>query len=156
MIRWVITKHKYNDYLYMFDLRDFCVKQMRDMETNIAYLTTTLTPSKCFFKDVKKKIKEKGIKFKDRWERHFTTENGSRFVYGSYRGHTILRGSTKNIVILNDFNCCPEKIQLEMANCYIPMWASCLCTTVIVTIDESKPTGKIIDDLIKNYGCSHT
>jgi len=74
MIRWVITKHKYNDYMYMFDLRDFCVKQMRDMETNIAYLTTTLTPSKAFFKDVKKKVKEKGIKFKDRWVRYFTTE----------------------------------------------------------------------------------
>jgi len=29
MIRWVITKHKYNDYLYMFDLRDFCVKQIQ-------------------------------------------------------------------------------------------------------------------------------
>jgi len=156
MIRWVITKHKYNDYMYMFDLRDFCVKQMRDMETNIAYLTTTLTPSKAFFKDVKKKVKEKGIKFKDRWVRYFTTENGSHFVYGSYRGHSILRGRTNNIVILNDFNCCPEQIQVEMAKCYIPMWASVLCTTVIVTIDESKPNGKIIDDLIKQYGCSHT
>lgn len=156
MIRWVITKHKYNDYMYMFDLRDFCVKQMRDMETNIAYLTTTLTPSKAFFKDVKKKVKEKGIKFKDRWVRYFTTENGSHFVYGSYRGHSILRGRTNNIVILNDFNCCPEQIQVEMAKCYIPMWASVLCTTVIVTVDESKPTGTLIDDLIKQYGCSHT
>jgi len=156
MIRWVITKHKYNDYMYMFDLRDFCVKQMRDMETNIAYLTTTLTPSKAFFKDVKKKVKEKGIKFKDRWVRYFTTENGSHFVYGSYRGHSILRGRTNNIVILNDFNCCPEQIQVEMAKCYIPMWASVLCTTVIITVDESKPNGKIIDDLIKQYGCSHT
>jgi len=156
MIRWVITKHKYNDYMYMFDLRDFCVKQMRDMETNIAYLTTTLTPSKAFFKDVKKKVKEKGIKFKDRWVRYFTTENGSHFVYGSYRGHSILRGRTNNIVILNDFNCCPEQIQVEMAKCYIPMWASVLCTTVIVTVDESKPTGTLIDDLIKQNGCSHT
>jgi hypothetical protein len=140
----------------MFDLRDFCVKQMRDMETNIAYLTTTLTPSKAFFKDVKKKVKEKGIKFKDRWVRYFTTENGSHFVYGSYRGHSILRSRTNNIVILNDFNCCPEQIQVEMAKCYIPMWASVLCTTVIVTVDESKPTGTLIDDLIKQNGCSHT
>jgi hypothetical protein len=126
------------------------------METNIAYLTTTLTPSKAFFKDVKKKVKEKGIKFKDRWVRYFTTENGSHFVYGSYRGHSILRGRTNNIVILNDFNCCPEQIQVEMAKCYIPMWASVLCTTVIVTVDESKPTGTLIDDLIKQNGCSHT
>lgn len=156
MIRWVITKHKYNDYLYMFDLRDFCVKQMRDMETNIAYITTTLTPSKAFFKDVKNKVKEKGINFKDRWNCYFTTENGSHFVYGSYRCHSILRNRTNNIVILNDFNCCPERLQEEIANCYFPMWASVLCTTVIVTVDESKPNGKIIDDLIKNYGCSHT
>ena len=156
MIHWVITKHKYNDYMYMFDLRDFCVNQMRDTETNIAYLTTTLAPSKAFFKDVKNKIKEKGIKFKDRYGSHFITENGSSFVYGSFRGHSVLRGSTKNIIILNDFNCCPGRIQVEMANCYIPMWTSCLCTTVIITIDESKPNGTIIDDLIKNYGCSHT
>jgi hypothetical protein len=140
----------------MFDLRDFCVKQMRDMETNIAYIDETLTPSKAFFKDVKKKVKEKGIKFKDRWVRYFTTENGSHFVYGSYRGHSILRGRTNNIVVLNNFNCCPERTQLEIANCYFPMWASCLCTTVIITVDESKPNGKIIDDLIKQYGCSHT
>ena len=59
MTRWVITKHKHNDYLYLFDLRDFCVNQMRDMEINIAYLTTTLSPSKYFFKDVKKKWKKK-------------------------------------------------------------------------------------------------
>jgi hypothetical protein len=140
----------------MFDLRDFCVKQMRDMETNITYLDETLTPSRAFFKDVKKKVKEKGIKFKDRWVRYFTTENGSHFVYGSYRGHSILRSRTNNIVILNDFNCCPEQIQVEMAKCYFPMWASCLCTTVIITVDESKPNGKIIDDLIKQNGCSHT
>lgn len=156
MIRWVITKHKYNDYKYLFDIRDFCVKQMRYIETNIAYLDKTLKPSKAFFKDTKTAIKNEGINFKDRYGCHFITENGSRFVYGSFRGHSILRGSTKNIVILNDFNCCPERIQVEMANCYIPMWASVLCTTVIVTIDESKPTGIIIDDLIKNYGCSHT
>ena len=156
MIRWVITKHKYNDYMYMFDLRDFCVKQMRDMETNITYLDETLTPSRAFFKDVKKKVKEKGISFKYRHPRYFTTENGSHFVYGSYRGHSILRGRTNNIVILNDFNCCPEQIQVEMAKCYIPMWASVLCTTVIVTVDESKPTGTLIDDLIKQNGCSHT
>lgn len=156
MIRWVITKHKYNDYLYMFDLRDFCVKQMRDMETNITYLDETLTPSREFFKDVKKKVKEKGISFKYRHPRYFTTENGSHFVYGSYRGHSILRGRINNIVILNDFNCCPERIQLEIANCYFPVWYSVLCTTVIITVDESKPTGKIIDDLIKRNGCSHT
>lgn len=156
MIRWVITKHKYNDYLYMFDLRDFCVKQMRDIETNIAYIDETLTPSKAFFNDVKKKVKEKGIKFKYLHCRYFSTENGSHFVYGSFRGHSILRGRTNNIVVLNNFNCCPERTQLEIANCYFPMWASCLCTTVIVTVDESKPNGKIIDDLIKQYGCSHT
>ena len=156
MIRWAITKHKHNDYLYLFDLRDFCVNQMRDIETNIAYLDETLKPSKAFFKDTKTAIKNEGINFKDRWNCYFTTENGSHFVYGSYRGHSILRGRTNNIVILNDFNCCPERIQVEMANCYIPMWTSVLCTTVIVTIDESKPTGIIIDDLIKNYGCSHT
>lgn len=156
MIRWIITKHKYNDYLYMFDLRDFCVKQMRDMETIITYIDETLTPSKAFFKDVKKKVKEKGTKFKYLHPRYFTTENGSHFVYGSYRGHSILRGRKNNIVILNNFNCCPEQIQVEMANCYIPVWASLLCTTVIVTVDESKPTGTLIEDLIKQYGCSHT
>lgn len=43
-----------------------------------------------------------------------------------------------------------------MANCYIPMWASVFCTTVIVTVDESKPTGTIIENLIKQYGCSYT
>lgn len=59
MIRWVITKHKYNDYQYLYDIRDFCVKQMRDMETNIAYLGETLRPSKAFFKDVKKESKRK-------------------------------------------------------------------------------------------------
>ena len=156
MIRWVITKHKYNDYSYLFDIRDFCVKQMRDMETNIAYLDETLKPSKAFFKDTKTAIKNEGINFKDRWKCYFTTENGSHFVYGSYRGHSILRGRTNNIVILNDFNCCPERIQVEMANCYIPMWASVLCTTVIVTLDESKPNGNLMDLLIKNHGCSHT
>lgn len=156
MIRWVITKHKHNDYLYMFDLRDFCVKQMRDLETNIAFLDTTLTPSKVFFKDVKAKVKEKGINLKYRHPRYFTTDNGSHFVYGSYIGHSILRGRTNNIIILNDFNCCPERIQKEIKNCYFPMWASVLCTTVIVTIDESKPTGNLIDDLISRYGCSHT
>lgn len=156
MIRWVITKHKYNDYLYMFDLRDFCVKQMRDMETNIAYIDETLMPSKVFFKDVKKKVKEKGISFIYRHPRYFTTENGSHFVYGSYRGHSILRGRTNNIVILNNFNCCPERIQEEIQNCHFPVWASVLCTTVIVTVDESKPNGTIIDNLIKQYGCSHT
>jgi hypothetical protein len=140
----------------MFDLRDFCVKQMRDMETNIAYIDETLTPSKVFFKDVKDKIKEKGIKFKYRHPRYFTTDNGSHFVYGSFRGHSILRGRTNNIIILNDFNCCPERIQVEMANCYLPMWASVLCTTVIVTLDESKPDGNLMDLLIKNHGCSHT
>lgn len=156
MIRWVITKHKHNDYRYLFDIIDFCVKQMRDMETNIAYLDETLKPSKAFFKDTKTAIKNEGIKFKYRWHRCFTTETGSRLVYGSFRGHSILRGRTNNIVILNDFNCCPERIQQEMANCYIPMWSSVLCTTVIVTLDESKPYGKIIDNLIKGYGCSHT
>ena len=156
MIRWVITKHKHNDYRYLFDIIDFCVKQMRDMETNIAYITTTLTPSKVFFKDVKDKIKEKGIKFKNRHPRYFTTDNGSHFVYGSFRGHSILRGRTNNIIILNDFNCCPERLQEEIKNCYFPMWSSCLCTTVIVTLDESKPNGNLIDDLIKQYGCSHT
>lgn len=155
MIRWVITKHKYNDYLYMFDLRDFCVKQMRDMETNIAYLDETLTPSKLFFRDVKKKIKEKGIKFKDRWGCYFTIENGSHFVHSSFRSHVVLRGRTQKIVILNNFNCCPERIKREIMDCYVPVWASGLCTTVIVTLDESKPTGNIIDDLIKRYGCSH-
>ena len=155
MIRWIITKHKYNDYLYMFDLRDFCVKQMRDMEMNIIYLDETLSPSKAFFKDVKNKVKEKGIKFKYRHPRYFTTENGSHFVYGSYRGHSILRGRINNIVILNNFNSCPETIQEEMFKCYVPMWSSVLCTTVIVTLDESKPNGKVIDDLIKQYGCSH-
>ena len=156
MTRWVITKHKHNDYLYLFDLRDFCVNQMRDMEINIAYLTTTLSPSKYFFKDVKKKVKEKGIRFKDRWGCYFTIDNGSHFVYGSFRGHSILRCRINNFVILNDFNCCPERIQEEIAEIYFPMWASVLCTTVIITLDESKPNGKIIDDLIKRYGCSHT
>lgn len=27
---------------------------------------------------------------------------------------------------------------------------------VIITVDESKPNGKIIDGLIKKYGCSYT
>ena len=156
MKRWVITKHKHNDYLYLFDLRDFCVNQMRDMEINIAYLTTTLSPSKYFFKDVKKKVKEKGIRFKDRWGCYFTIDNGSHFVYGSFRGHSILRGRTNNFVILNDFNCCPERLQEEIKNHYFPIWYSGFGTTVIVTLDESKPNGKIIDDLIKRYGCSHT
>lgn len=156
MIRWVITKHKYNDYNYLFDLRDFCVKQMRYMETNITYLDETLVPSKAFFKDVKKKVKEKGIKFKYRGDRYFTAENGSHFVCGSYRGHSILRGRTNNIVILNNFNCCSERIQEEMLNCYVPVWSSVLCTTVIVTLDESKPIGNVIDNLIKRHGCSHT
>lgn len=157
MIRWVITKHKYNDYLYMFDLRDFCVKQMRYMETNIAYLDETLTPSKVFFKNVKKKIKEKGIKFKDRYGSYFTLDNGSHFVHSSFRSHEVLRnGRTNNIVILNNFNCCPERIKEEIVKCYIPVWASVLCTTVIITLDESKPNGKMIDDLIKQYGCSQT
>ena len=156
MIRWVITKHKYNDYSYLFDIRDFCVKQMRDMETNITYLDETLIPSNAFFKDTKTAIKNKGIKFKYRHIRYFTTDNGSHFVYGSYRGHSILRGRKNNIVILNNFNCCPERIQEEIAKCYFPVWASVLCTTVIVTVDESKPNGTIIDDLIKRYGCSYT
>ena len=156
MIRWVITKHKHNDYSYLFDIRDFCVKQMRDMETNITYLDETLKPSKAFFKDTKTAIKKEGIKFKYRHPRYFSTENGSHLVYGSYIGHSILRGRTNNIVVLNDFNCCPERIQVEMANCYLPMWASVLCTTVIVTLDESKPNGNLMDLLIKNHGCSHT
>lgn len=156
MIRWVITKHKHNDYSYLFDIRDFCVKQMRDMETNITYLDETLKPSKAFFKDTKTAIKKEGIKFKYRHPRYFSIENGSHFVYGSYIGHSILRGRTNNIIILNDFNCCPERIQVEMANCYLPMWASVLCTTVIVTLDESKPNGNLMDLLIKNHGCSHT
>ena len=156
MIRWIITKHKHNDYKYLSVLSDFCVKQMRDIEINIAYLDETLKPSKEFFKNTKTAITNECIKFKYRWDRYFTIDNGSHFVYGSYRGHSILRARTNNFVILNDLNCCPERIQLEMANCYIPMWASVLCTTVIVTLDESKPTGNLIDDLIKRYGCSHT
>lgn len=156
MIRWIITKHKHNDYLYLFDLRDFCVKQMRDLVTIITYLDETLIPSKVFFKDVKYKVKEKGIKFKYRHPCYFTTENGSHFVYGSYRCNSILRARRNNIVILNDFNSCPERIQEEIAQCYFPMWASVLCTTVIVTLDESKQIGNLIDGLIKQYGSSYT
>lgn len=155
MIRWVITKHKYNDYSYLFDIIDFCVKQMRDMET-ITYLDETLKPSKAFFKDTKTAIEKEGINLKYLHPRYFTTDNGSHFVYGSYRGHSILRGRTNNIVILNNFNCCPERLQEEIEKCHFPVWASVLCTTVIVTLDESKPTGTVIDDLIKQYGCSHT
>ena len=156
MIRWTITQHKYNDYMYMFGLRDFCINQMRYKEINIAYLDETVTFSKVFFKDVKKKIKEKGIRFKDRWDRYFIIDNGSHFVCGSFRGHSILRGRTNNIIILNNFNCCSERIKEEMVKAYIPVWASGFsCTTVIVTLDESKPNGKVINDLIKRYGCSH-
>lgn len=78
------------------------------------------------------------------------------FIVGKIIDHSILRGRKNNIVVLNDFNCCPEQIQVEMAKCYIPMWASVFCTTVIVTVDESKPTGTIIENLIKQYGCSYT
>lgn len=156
MTRWVITKHKHNDYSYLFDIRDFCVKQMRDMEMNITYLDETLKPSKAFFKDTKTAINKEGIKFKYLHPRYFITDNGSHFVYGSYRGHSILRGRTNNIVVLNNFNCCPERLQEEIKNHYFPMWYSVLCTTVIITVDESKPTGTIIDDLIKRNGCSHT
>lgn len=78
------------------------------------------------------------------------------FIVGKIIDHSILRGRKNNIVVLNNFNCCPERIQEEIAKCYFPMWASVLCTTVIVTVDESKPNGTLIEDLIKQYGCSYT
>lgn len=156
MIRWVITKHKHNDYKYLTVLSDFCVKQLRDIEINIAYLDSSLTPLMDFFNYSKTVVTNEGLNFKRKWDRGFTIDNCSRLCCGTYRVHSILRGISNNIVILNDFNCCPERTQLEIANCYFPMWASNLCTTVIVTVDESKPNGKIIDDLIKQYGCSHT
>lgn len=78
------------------------------------------------------------------------------FIVGKIIDHSILRGISNNIVILNDFNCCPQATQVEIAKCYFPVWASVLCTIVIVTLDESKLTGTIIDDLIKRYGCSYT
>ena len=156
MIRWVITKHKHNDYKYLTVLSDFCVKQLRDIEINIAYLDSSVTPLMDFFNYSKTVVTNEGLNFKRKWDRGFTIDNCCRLCCGTYRVHSILRGISNNIVILNDFNCCPQATQVEIANCYFPMWASCLCTTVIVTIDESKPNGKIIDDLIKQYGCSHT
>lgn len=78
------------------------------------------------------------------------------FIVGKIIDHSILRCRKNNIVVLNDFNCCPERIQEEIAKCYFPIWASVLCTTVIVTVDESKPNGTLIEDLIKIYGCSYT
>ena len=78
------------------------------------------------------------------------------FIVGKIIDHSILRDRKNNIVVLNDFNCCPERLQEEIEKCHLPVWASVLCTTVIVTLDESKPNGTLIEDLIKIYGCSYT
>lgn len=149
----IVTKHTDGDITYLANITQWLVNKLKyENNVNIAFLNENIKESNQYISTLKNIIKKESIRFKYRYKHSFILDNNNRFICGSHKGHNVLRGSSPNLIILNNFNTVSEKIQNDLLCCNAPVWSCRKNVTLIITLNEAYLISETINKIIENNG----